>query len=71
MRKALVVAGLLALLTGNGNPVCPRDGEQTWWTGMTRIPRDPPYEMLYQYECYTWQHKFWSNQLPGSVSDNE
>ncbi len=70
MRKALILAALLVLM-GNGNPTCPRDGEQAWFTGRTRIPNDPPYEMLYQYECYTWQHKFWSVNAPGTVADND
>lgn len=65
----LTATALLALtvLYGNGNPSCPRDGSDAWFTGKTVVPQDPPYALLFEYQCTQYMHKFWSVDAPGSV----
>lgn len=67
MKRLIQGAVLLALLSGNGNPLCPRDGSGSMWTGKTEMSKTPPAQMYYQYECFQWQHKFWSVDAPGTV----
>lgn len=69
MRKLLLAVALVLALMGSGNPRCPRDGSDSIWTGKAETTQSPPYQMVYQYQCMQWQHKFWSVSAPGTVRD--
>ena len=65
--KTLLLAVALVLVAGNGNPRCPRDGSDSMWTGKSGMTKSPPAQMVYEYSCFQWQHKFWSVDAPGTV----
>jgi hypothetical protein len=65
VRRLVAAIALVAALSGNGNPVCPREGGEAVWAGEVKMSEDAPYEMLYRYTCTQWMHKFWSNVAPG------
>lgn len=66
--KRLLLCLLLAA-TPSGNPACPREGSDTVWTGKVETAKDPPYELVYEYSCVEWMHKFWSNVAPGTEKE--
>ena len=67
MTRRVLLFALLLVLAGNGNPKCPRDGSDSMWTGKSEMTKSPPAQMVYQYSCMQWQHKFWSVDAPGTV----
>ena len=67
MKLRVLLLAFVLLLMGNGNPSCPRDGSQSMWTGKSEMTQSPPAQMVYQYSCFQWQHKFWSVDAPGTV----
>lgn len=56
---------LLDLLAYNGNPPCPRDRTDSFWTGKTSVSERG--EMLYGYKCLLYSHFYWSLDRPGSL----
>ena len=67
MKRLLLAVAFVLALVGNGNPRCPRDDSESMWTGKSGMTKTPPVQMVYEYSCFQWQHKFWSVDAPGTV----